>query len=52
MSVTIEPIEVYINQFIQNYAFLDAVFLAERLCAEGKQHSTESLDATRLPRSF
>ena len=52
MSVTIEPVQVYINQFIQNYAFLDAVFLAERLCAEGKQHSTELSDETRLSRSF
>jgi hypothetical protein len=36
MSVTVDSIKVYINQFIQNFDYVDAIFLAERLYAEGK----------------
>jgi hypothetical protein len=36
MSVIIDSIKVYINQFIQNFDYVDAIFLAERLYAEGK----------------
>ncbi|CAF3821508.1 unnamed protein product [Rotaria magnacalcarata] len=36
MSVTIESIKVYVNQFIQNFDYADAIFLAERLYAEVK----------------
>jgi len=36
MSVAIDSIKVYINQFIQNFDYIDAIFLAERLYAEGK----------------
>ena len=36
MSVAIDSVKVYINQFIHNFDYVDAVFLAERLYAEGK----------------
>jgi len=36
MSITIESVQVYINRFLENFAYFDAVFLAERLCAEVK----------------
>lgn len=36
MSVAIDSVKVYINQFIQNFDYADAIFLAERLYAEGK----------------
>ncbi|CAF3338656.1 unnamed protein product [Rotaria socialis] len=36
MSVTIESIKVYVDQFIQNFDYADAIFLAERLYAEVK----------------
>ena len=36
MSVQIDTIKVYIDQFIQNFDYVDAIFLAERLYAEGK----------------
>ncbi len=36
MSVAIDSIKVYINQFIHNFDYVDAVFLAERLYAEGR----------------
>ena len=38
MSVEIESAQVYVNQFLQNFAYCDAVFLAERLFAEGKTY--------------
>ena len=37
MSVAIDSVKVYINQFIHNFDYVDAVFLAERLYAEGKK---------------
>lgn len=40
MSIAIESVQVYINQFLQNFAYLDAVFLAERVCAEGNTFET------------
>jgi anaphase-promoting complex subunit 3 len=36
MSIAIDSIKVYINQFIQNFDYIDAIFLAERLYAEVK----------------
>jgi hypothetical protein len=36
MSIAVDSIKVYINQFIQNFDYIDAIFLAERLYAEGK----------------
>jgi len=36
MSIAIDSIKVYINQFIENFHYIDAIFLAERLYAEGK----------------
>ncbi len=36
MSVIIDSVKVYINQFIQNFDYVDAIFLAERLYAEVK----------------
>ena len=41
MSVAIDSIKVYINQFIHNFDYVDAVFLAERLYAEGNWPSFE-----------
>ena len=38
MSVTVDSVRVYINQFIQNFDYVDAIFLAERLYAEGRAH--------------
>jgi hypothetical protein len=49
MSVTIDSIKVYINQFIHNFDYVDAVFLAERLYAEGKVSSTKSLLPSTTP---
>ena len=37
MSVAIDSVKVYVNQFIHNFDYVDAVFLAERLYAEGKK---------------
>jgi len=37
MSVTIDSVKIYINQFIQNFHYTDAIFLAERLYAEGSR---------------
>jgi len=36
MSVAIDSVKVYVNQFIHDFDYVDAVFLAERLYAEGK----------------
>jgi len=36
MSVAIDSVKVYINQFIHNFDYVDAIFLAERVYAEGK----------------
>ncbi|CAF0987814.1 unnamed protein product [Rotaria sp. Silwood1] len=36
MSVAIDSVKSYINQFIQNFDYTDAIFLAERLYAEIK----------------
>ena len=45
MSVAIDSVKVYINQFIHNFDYVDAVFLAERLYSEGK--SLRSLKTLR-----
>ena len=36
MSNSIDSIKVYINQLIDNFAYTDAIFLAERLYTEGR----------------
>jgi anaphase-promoting complex subunit 3 len=43
MSVAIDSIKVYINQFIHNFDYVDAVFLAERLYAEVKNDESTYL---------
>ncbi|CAF1365172.1 unnamed protein product [Adineta steineri] len=43
MSVTIDSIKIYINQFIQNFDYVDAIFLAERLYAEVKNDESTYL---------
>ncbi|CAF3553961.1 unnamed protein product [Adineta steineri] len=43
MSVTIDSIKIYINQFIQNLDYVDAIFLAERLYAEVKNDESTYL---------
>lgn len=43
MSVTIDSIKIYINQFIQNFHYTDATFLAERLYAEVKNDESTYL---------
>ena len=40
MSVAIDSIKVYINQFIHNFDYVDAVFLAERFYAEGNEQNS------------
>lgn len=48
MSVAIDSIKVYINQFIHNFDYVDALFLAERLYAEGKKTGDLSQLTIRL----
>ncbi|CAF0843027.1 unnamed protein product [Adineta ricciae] len=43
MSVTVDSVRVYINQFIQNFDYVDAIFLAERLYAEVKNDESTYL---------
>ncbi|UJR20937.1 hypothetical protein I4U23_024046 [Adineta vaga] len=43
MSVTIDSVKFYINQFIQNFDYVDAIFLAERLYAEVKNDESTYL---------
>lgn len=43
MSVAIDSIKVYINQFIHNFDYVDALFLAERLYAEVKNDESTYL---------
>jgi len=43
MSVAIDSVKVYINQFIHNFDYVDAVFLAERLYAEVKNDESTYL---------
>ncbi|CAF0757012.1 unnamed protein product [Didymodactylos carnosus] len=43
MSVPIDPVKLYINQFIQNFDYVDAIFLAERLYAEVKNEESTYL---------
>ena len=45
MSVAIDSVKVYVNQFIHNFDYVDAVFLAERLYAEGNLRY-EALDCS------
>ncbi|CAF2495598.1 unnamed protein product [Rotaria sp. Silwood2] len=43
MSVAIDSVKVYINQFIHNFDYVDAIFLAERLYAEVKNDESTYL---------
>ncbi|CAF1067594.1 unnamed protein product [Adineta steineri] len=43
MSVAIDSIKVYVNQFIHNFDYVDAIFLAERLYAEVKNDESTYL---------
>lgn len=42
MSVAIDSVKVHINQFIHNFDYSDALFLAERLYAEGKNKNNKT----------
>ncbi|CAF3194780.1 unnamed protein product [Rotaria socialis] len=43
MSIAIDSVKVYINQFIHNFDYVDALFLAERLYAEVKNDESTYL---------
>lgn len=52
MSIAIDSIKVYINQFIENFHYIDAIFLAERLYAESKVFILKNKKFPKKKRNF